>query len=79
MSDLCTRRCRLSRAFSNAAVKTWALDSLAPGTNVPSDGLACFSAVIDAFNYRFKHRFDLAQRVTDATVDAASFNPRPNA
>jgi transposase-like protein len=34
--------------FSNAAVKTWALASLVPGTNVLSDGLACFSAVIDA-------------------------------
>lgn len=34
--------------FSNAAVKMWALVSLVPGTNVLSDGLVCFSAVIDA-------------------------------
>jgi hypothetical protein len=31
-----------------AAVKNEALASLVPGTNVLSDGLACFSAVIDA-------------------------------
>lgn len=30
------------------AVKGWALASLEPGTNVLSDGLACFSAVVDA-------------------------------
>jgi hypothetical protein len=33
--------------FSNEAVKRWALASLVPGTSVLSDGLACFSAVID--------------------------------
>ena len=34
--------------FSKDAVKNWALASLVPGTSVLSDGLACFSAVIDA-------------------------------
>ena len=34
--------------FTQEAVKDWALASLEPGTNVLSDGLACFSAVVDA-------------------------------
>ena len=34
--------------FTNEAVKKWAAASLVPGTNVLSDGLACFAAVIDA-------------------------------
>ncbi len=34
--------------FTQEAVKDWALASLEPRTNVLSDGLACFSAVVDA-------------------------------
>jgi hypothetical protein len=33
--------------FSTEAVKKWALARLVPGANVLSDGLVCFSAVID--------------------------------
>jgi hypothetical protein len=36
------------RGFTREALKKWALASLVPGTNVLSDGLACFSAVVDA-------------------------------
>jgi hypothetical protein len=32
---------------------------------------------LDAFSYRFNHRFDLAQLVTDMIVDAVRFGPRP--
>jgi transposase-like protein len=34
--------------FSSAAIGSWAKRSLAPGTDVLSDGLGCFSAVVDA-------------------------------
>ena len=35
-------------SFSSKAVKDWATRNLLPGTNVLSDGLACFGGVIDA-------------------------------
>lgn len=34
--------------FTNEAISNWAKSSLAPGTQVLSDGLACFAAVSDA-------------------------------
>lgn len=41
---------KLSRveSFSSAAIKDWAVKSLAPGCKVLSDGLACFGAVTEA-------------------------------
>lgn len=35
-------------SFTQEAVKDWVLANLAPGTNVLSDGLVCFSGVVDA-------------------------------
>ena len=35
-------------SFTQEAVKDWALANFEPGTNVLSDGLACFSGVVDA-------------------------------
>jgi len=34
--------------FTSQAISTWARASLAVGTNILSDGLACFAAVTDA-------------------------------
>ena len=38
----------LVKGFNSAAIKDWAVNNLAPGCKVLSDGLTCFNAVTDA-------------------------------